>query len=146
MSLLCSPNEGGITSVLAEGLQLEKTIVHTGIKGLDLLPSGPVPPDPGRLVESQKIKDIINSLKEAYDIVIIDTPPAIAVNDAIILGAVADGVLCVIESQRTTFSMVEHVREVMVNAGINLIGVVLNKFKAHRTGYYHYYYNHYYKK
>ncbi len=140
------PNDGGVTNVLAEGLELEKAIVHTSIKGLDLLPSGPVPPDPSRLIESQKIKDIINTLRESYDMVIIDTPSTIAVNDAIIIGAIVDGVLCVIESQRATFPMVEHVKEVMVKAGINLIGVVLNKFKAHRTGYYHYYYNNYYKK
>ena len=139
-------NDIGVTNVLAEGLQLEKTIVHTGIKGLDLLLSGPIPPDPSRLIESQRVKDTINTLKERYDMVIIDTPPALAVNDAIVIGAVADGVLLVIESERATFSMVEHVKEVMVKANLNLIGVVLNKFKVHGAGYYHHYYSNYYKK
>ena len=139
-------NDIGITNVLAEGLQLEKAIIHTSVKGLDLLLSGPVPPDPSRLIESQRVKDTINTLKERYDMVIIDTPPALAVNDAIVIGAAADGVLLVIESERATFAMVEHVKETMTKANLNLIGVVLNKFKIHGAIYYHYHYNHYYKK
>ncbi len=126
--------DNGVTNVLAEGLQLEKAIVHSGIRGLDLLLSGPVPPDPNKLIESQKIKDIINTLKGMYDMVIIDTPPVMLVNDAIVLGNIVDGVLYVIESERATFQMVEHVKENIDKAGINLIGVVLNKFKAHRMG------------
>lgn len=134
-------NTNGITSVLAAGLPLEEAIVHTGVSGLDVLTSGPIPPDPSSLVESHKLKDIINTLKETYDMVIIDTPPVMAVNDAVIIGAMTDGILYVIESGRATFSMVDHVKELFTKANLHTIGIVLNKFKAYETGYYHYYYN-----
>ena len=134
-------NENGITSILAEGLPLEDAIAHTTVLGLDVLPSGPIPPDPSSLIESQKLKDIIHKLKEMYDMVVIDSPPVLAVNDAVVIGRIADGVLLVIESGRSTFSMVEHVKELFTKASLNTIGIVLNKFKAHEAGYYHYYYN-----
>jgi capsular exopolysaccharide synthesis family protein len=140
-------NNKGVTNVLAEGLQLKEAIRQTNVNGLALLPSGPVPPDPGRLVESQKVKEIIDALKEMYDMVIIDTPPAMIVNDAHVVGALADGMLYVIESGRATFPMIEHAQELMAKAGINLVGVVLNKFRIQGHSYYHhYYYNRYYKK
>jgi Mrp family chromosome partitioning ATPase len=92
-------------------------------------------------VESQKLKDVIVKLKERYDMVIVDTPPVMAVNDAVVLGALMDGVLYVIESGRATFSMVEHVKDLFLKANLNTLGIVLNKFKAYEAGYYHYYYN-----
>ena len=73
--------------------------------------------------------------------VVIDSPPVLAVNDAVVIGRIVDGVLLVIESGRSTFSMVEHVKELFTKASLNTIGIVLNKFKAHKAGYYHYYYN-----
>ena len=135
------PNTVGITNVIAGGEPLEAAIVHTEVSGLDVLTSGPIPPDPSSLVESQKLKDVIVKLKERYDMVIVDTPPVMAVNDAVVLGALMDGVLYVIESGRATFSMVEHVKDLFLKANLNTLGIVLNKFKAYEAGYYHYYYN-----
>ncbi len=133
------PNERGITNILAEDLDLEEAILHTNIKGLYLLPSGPILHDPGRLVESQKVKNIILKLTKKFHMVIIDTPPAIAVNDPIDVGKFTDGTLLIIECGKATVSMVEHVKERIQRANLNLIGAVLNKFKAHHAGYYHYY-------
>jgi Mrp family chromosome partitioning ATPase len=90
------------------------------------------------LIESQKLRDIVNKLKEMYDMVIIDTPPVIAVNDATVVGRIADGILLVIESGRATFSIVDHIKELFTKAGLNTIGIVLNKFKAYEAGYYYY--------
>lgn len=138
-------NDKGITNLIAEGGSLDDVIVSTGIKGLDLLPSGPIPPTPSKLVESKKVAQIVNALKERYDIVIIDTPPFLAVNDAFAIAAVSDGLVYVIEAGRVTFSMVENAKTRFDQAGINLIGVVFNKLKIHSSGYYNYkyYYSHY---
>lgn len=135
------PNNKGITNTLSEGLPLEDVIVHTGIKGLDLLLSGPIPVNPSKLVESQGIKDSISKLRNLYDMIIIDTPSVIAVNDAITIGAVTDGVLYIVESGKTTFAMVEHVKELFAKAGLQTMGMVLNKFKPYEASYYRYYYN-----
>ncbi len=140
-------NKAGVTSVLTEDLSLQETIASTTIKGVDVLTSGPIPPDPSALIESEKLKNIICRLKEMYDMVIIDTPPVLAVNDASVIGASADGIIFAVEAGRATFSMLEHVKELKNKAGFNVVGVVLNKFSAHASGYYHYYYyNSYYKK
>jgi len=139
-------NNKGVTNVLAEGLQLKEAIIQTNVKGLAILPSGPVPPDPGKLVESQKVKEIIDALKEMYDMVIIDTPPAMIVNDAYVVGALADGIVYIIESGRAVLPMIEHAQKLMAKADINLVGVVLNKFRMQGHSYYHHYYNRYYKK
>jgi len=140
------PNDKGLTNVLTEEIELKEVVVHTGLEGLYLLPSGQIPPDPSKLVESRRLKDIINKLKEEFDIVIMDSPPIIPVNDPIVLGAIADGTIYVIESGRVNLSMIEHTIGIIERAGINLIGIVMNKFKVHRVGFYHHYSNRYYKK
>jgi len=140
------PNDKGLTNVLTEEIELKEVVVHTGLEGLYLLPSGQIPPDPSKLVESRRLKDIINKLKEEFDIVIMDSPPIIPVNDPIVLGAIADGIIYVIESGRVNLSMIEHTIGIIERAGINLIGIVMNKFKVHRVGFYHHYSNRYYKK
>ncbi|MBI5644256.1 MAG: polysaccharide biosynthesis tyrosine autokinase [Deltaproteobacteria bacterium] len=138
-------NRIGVTNVLAEGMKLEDAIIKTGVQGLDILPSGPVPPDPSRLIGSQKIKDIITTLAAQYDMVIIDTPPVMAVNDAIVIGRSVDSVIYVIEAGKTTFAMVERVKEIVAAANINLVGCILNKFKMQGRKYNYYYYSSGYK-
>lgn len=138
-------NKVGITNVLVEGMRLEEAITKTNIQGIDLMPSGPTPPDPSKLIGSQKVKDIITMLANMYDVVVIDTPPVMAVNDAVVIGRVADSVIYVIEASRTTFSMVERVKEIMTAANINLLGCVFNKFKMHSMKYSYYYYSSGYK-
>ncbi len=129
-------NSIGITNILTKESKLEDAIVENVYEGLDLLPSGPVPPDPGKLIESQRLKEIISTLNERYDVVVIDTPAAAGLNDAIVIGGIADGVILINESGKVTFSMFEYVKENMVKANVDIIGVILNKFKGYFRGYY----------
>jgi capsular exopolysaccharide synthesis family protein len=126
------PNINGITNILSGDLPLDEVTIHTNIRGLDLVLAGPITTNPGRLIESQGLKDIISKLKSMYDMVIVDTPPIVAVNDALIVGTIADGVLYIIEAGKTTLPMIEHVKELVNKANLNLIGVVLNKLKVCR--------------
>jgi len=126
----------GITNILSEALPLEEAITHTTVKGLDLLLSGPIPLDPGKLVESQSVKHIISKLRNLYDVVIIDTPPVIAAYDAIVLGTLVDGVLYIIESGRVAISTIHPIKDMFNKAGINLIGVILNKSLTYGESYY----------
>lgn len=131
-------NGKGFTSMLVEGLAPEEVIHKTGLNSLDILTSGPIPSDPVRLVESKKTKEIIDSVKQKYDVVIIDTPPII-VDDAVVLGTFADGLLLVVEAGKIYFKTMEHINDILAKAGINPIGAVLNKFKSHsyRNSYYY---------
>jgi|GEM_PF-1236203 len=127
-------NDKGITSVLASELSLKDAIIRSEIKGLDILPSGPPPPDPGNLIESQGIKDIVKTLKERYDLIIIDTPPIISGDDPISLGKYAQGVVLVTRSSKISASMIEDAINIMSNAGLNLLGIILNQFEGKSPG------------
>lgn len=96
----------------------------------------PIPFDPNRILESKRMLDIINKLKISFDVVMIDTPAALFINDPILIGRLADGVLYVIESGKVTLSMVGNVKKRMTNAGLNFIGIILNKFKSYQP-YFH---------
>ncbi|KJR41210.1 Exopolysaccharide synthesis protein [Candidatus Magnetoovum chiemensis] len=137
----------GITNVLADTMTLDEAIEKTDIKGLDLLLSGPIPPDPSRLIESEKIKNIIEALKQKYSLIIIDTPPVVSVNDAVVIGKLVDGAVYVVEAGRASGSMVNHFVDAASKANINIFGLILNKFRPHASNYYHYYQHYrYYKK
>lgn len=117
----------GFTDAALGGMGLRDVIAHEPVKGVDVLLSGTATPEPGRLIDSQGLKDIIRSLQEAYDIVIIDTPSVASANDAAVAGRLADGVLLVIEHGKTTIPVIENSIEVMQRAGVNIFGAVINK-------------------
>lgn len=134
----------GLTNVVMDERPLEDVIVHTDTEGLDFIASGPVPPDPSRLVESQKLKDVITRLRGMYDVVMLDTPPVVSVNDALQIGAMADGVILVVAAAKTSFAMVHHSVDRLNQARVNIIGGLLNKLRSQDHPYYHEYHHKYY--
>ena len=121
------PNDRGTIDLLSGRLELGEAIIKTRVPGVDLLPSGPVPIDPARLIESERLKDIVEALKKEYDIVVIDTPSAVAVSDAGIIGSIADGILYVIEPGKATAAMIWNGIALMKRCNPKIIGVVFNK-------------------
>lgn len=117
----------GLTDSISGKIALQDFIVHHPAKGIDILLSGTLNSDPGKLLESTELKDIIYSLHNSYDLVIIDTPPIMRVSDAIVIGRVTDGILYVVESGETTYPMIEYGLSLIKSSGINIIGFVLNK-------------------
>ena len=101
-------------------------------------PSGrPHPPNPAELIGSQKMRAIIESLKQDADIVIFDSPPLRAVTDAAILAPVVDATLMIILAGRTRAGAVRLGREALARVGANVIGATLNGVKAgEREAYY----------
>jgi capsular exopolysaccharide synthesis family protein len=137
------PNLKGVTGILLQQTELADAVHKTDIDGLSLLPSGPIPPDPARLLESEKMKKLIEALAERYDIVILDSPPVLAVNDAIVLAGFTDGFISIVESARETYHALGREKEMYNNSNIKPLGVVLNKFHTKKFG--SYYYNYYQK-
>lgn len=117
----------GFTDAVSGGMGLRDVIVRQPANGVDVLLSGTATSEPGRLIDSQGLKEIIRSLQEAYDIVIIDTPSVTSADDAAVAGRLADGVLLVIEHGKTTIPVIENSIEAMKRAGVNFFGAVLNK-------------------
>ncbi|MDY6855769.1 MAG: polysaccharide biosynthesis tyrosine autokinase [Thermodesulfobacteriota bacterium] len=128
----------GIIDGVAKGMQLEEVIVHTDTEKLDLLTAGLVPSDPSSLIESKRLRNTILKLEKIYDMIIIDTPPIMTVNDAIVIGRFVDCVLYVIESGKVPFPMLETIKEEMEKAEIKSVGTVLNKADYYGSIYYGY--------
>ena len=138
-------NERGISSVLTNGCGVDEAIQATPVENLHVLTSGPVPTNPGRLVESLRLRQVLLTLAGKYDIVLVDAPPLLVVGDAVALARASKGLIVVLESGKTSRRMVTDLRERAESAGIEPTGIVLNKVDV-RTGmqaYYGYYARHY---
>lgn len=135
----------GLTNHLVGKASLEEVIHPTGIENLDLIPCGTLPPNPSELLGSSKMRDLIETLKGRYQLVIFDTPPIIAVTDATVLAKQLDAVLLVVKSGSTQREIVLRAKAILSNVQARLLGVLLNNVDVSNTyGYYYYYYYYYY--
>jgi capsular exopolysaccharide synthesis family protein len=137
--LFATTNTVGLSSVLVGDSSFEDSVHHTHVPGLDLLTSGPRPPNPAELLGSDLMERFLDTLTD-YEFVIIDSSPIGAVADPLILSRVVDGVLMVVESNKTNRDHVVQCRSRMTEVKANIIGAVVNKLDIRRTGYGYYYY------
>lgn len=137
-------NESGISDVLVGKAKFEEAVQKTEIENLDILTSGTRPPNPSELLASAKMQSFIDSLKEKYQCIIIDTPPIIAVTDAQLIASHADGCLLVIASSQAEREATIKAKELLEKVNAKILGVVLNKLEVQEKGYYGYYYHYYY--
>jgi capsular exopolysaccharide synthesis family protein len=128
-------NDRGLTDVLTRRLDLAAAVQESPLPNLALLCSGPVPPDPGRLVESQRLVELLAELRQGWDLVVVDTPPALVVNDALLLCKATDGLVVVVESGETTRRLLVDLQGRLGAASVELLGLVLNKVDLLTTGY-----------
>lgn len=134
-------NERGLSTVLTNGCGVDEAVQLSPIENLHVLTSGPVPANPGRLVESLRLRQILLALAGKYDMVLVDAPPLLVVGDAVALSRASKGMIVVLESGKTSRRMITDLRERVESAGIEPTGIVLNKVDV-RTGmqaYYGYY-------
>lgn len=140
-------NREGLTNALVSDLTSLDDYVHsTMVENLSVMPAGPVPPNPQELLGSQRMVELIAKLQEKADVVLVDTPPLLAVSDASVLAARADGVLVVVSAGQTRRAAVQQAVEDLRKVGANVVGGVLNKVKAGDGRGYYYYYSYYDKQ
>lgn len=120
-------NQRGVSSVLTGSCTLAEAVQETPVPNLHILSSGPLPANPGRLVESLRLRSLMSELARSYDMVIVDAPPLLAVSDAIPLSRASRGTLMVVEYGKTTRRMLNDVKANMEAGGVEPIGMVLNK-------------------
>jgi capsular exopolysaccharide synthesis family protein len=132
-------NDVGLTTmVVDEKAMSQPPLLETGVSGLLLLPSGPLPPNPSELVGSRRMQEIIAKLSERADIVLFDAPPIIAVTDAAVLASRVDGVLLVVKAGGTKRDHAQKAKALLEKVNAHLVGAVLNNVKMD-TSYYSYY-------
>ncbi|MBN3553996.1 CpsD/CapB family tyrosine-protein kinase [Fictibacillus nanhaiensis] len=129
----------GVTNVLARQKSLHETAVMTKVPDLDVLPSGPVPPNPSELLASKSMNQLIEEASALYDYVLFDTPPVLAVTDGQVLSNKVDGVLLVISSGKTEIEGAVKAKEMLEHAQARLLGTVLNGKEFKKDNYYYYY-------
>ncbi|MED3834990.1 CpsD/CapB family tyrosine-protein kinase [Peribacillus frigoritolerans] len=131
-------NIHGLTSVLTKQIGLEKAISKTDIPNLDILTSGPLPPNPSTILNSRAIEIVIDELRAAYDYIILDTPPVLVVADSQIVANKCDGVIMVVASGKTNKQNAVKAKELLTKANSALLGVVLNGMETDNSNYYYY--------
>ena len=119
-------NDSGLANVLAGQIALRSALRQTTVTNFFVLPRGGLPPNPADLLMSRKMQEVLNELRNSFDFVLIDSPPAIAVSDAAVLSAFCDGVLFVFHGQKTTAQAARQAVERMDGVNATLLGVILN--------------------
>lgn len=130
----------GVTNILVEDRSVAELIQDTDIDNLQVLTSGPIPPNPSELLGSAKMREIISEAKRLADIVIIDAPPTVAVTDACVLAAKVDGIVLVLNSQAIRPEMAQKAKELLTKANGHILGVILNRVEIEEEHAYYYYY------
>ena len=138
-----SNNQGMTTALLDTETPVVEHLQKTSIPGLRLLSSGPLPPNPAELLNSQRMSQILQELNEEVDLVIFDTPPTLTVTDSAILSTQVDGCVIVAEVGKTRRAAIIRATESLLKAEANVFGIVLNRLQPKRSGYYDY--NYYYQ-
>ncbi len=131
----------GLTNYLVKDISLSDVIQQeTGVKNLNIISAGPVPPMASELLSSKKMWHLLEDLKQSYDYILIDSPPILSVTDASIIAGHVDGtILCVAQSETPVDAVKASVKSLSkVNA--NLLGAVMTKADSRRNGAYSYNY------
>jgi capsular exopolysaccharide synthesis family protein len=132
-------NTFGLTSVLTRQSTIEESVEPSDVDYLDILTSGPIPPNPAELISSKGMERFMNEVSEKYDMIIFDTPPVNAVTDAQLLANQCHGTVLVVSSGKTEKDSAIKAKELLDSAQAKLLGIVLNNRKLKESNYYYYY-------
>ena len=134
--------ENGLSDYLSGQQTLTQIVKTTKVAGLEVITRGQVPPNPSELLMHSNFSDLVSEIKEKYDIVIIDTPPILAVTDPAIVGGHAGTMLLVTRFGQNAIKEIDYARQRFEQNGIDVKGVVFNgvvKKASNAYGYYGYY-------
>lgn len=135
-------NRQGMSTLLSQNSEVTAEICNpTKEKGLFVITTGPIPPNPAELMGSQKLQSILKWMKETADVILIDTPPVLAVSDAVILAPSLDGVVLVVRPGKTRFGALKQSIEQLQLVNARILGVVLNDVVTRGKAYGYYYKN-----
>ncbi|UTH05624.1 CpsD/CapB family tyrosine-protein kinase [Macrococcoides caseolyticum] len=134
-------NVFGLSSLVTDQINVNQAVQNTQIENLSILTSGPIPPNPSELLASNRFKELLSNFEECFDMIIIDTPPLLAVTDAVIMATVSDGTLIVTNAETNNKHHLVKAKEVLQKSDANILGVVLNNVeKSSKDDYYYYEY------
>lgn len=139
-------NEVGLTSYLLEDYPLEDVIFQTPVENLFVMPAGPIPFDPSGALNSRKFSELLQEVKQRFDIVLVDSPPILGVSDSAVIVSEVDMTLMVVQPRKLPLKALLRQKQVIESVGGNLAGVVMNNVDItsdHQYQYYTTYYSYY---
>jgi capsular exopolysaccharide synthesis family protein len=142
-------NKNGLSQLLARQAQLGSVLQKSTVPGLDVITSGPIPPDPTLLLDGHRLQEIIQALHSQYDLVLIDSPPVLGLADALQIASSVAASIIVIEANDTRLTNLKTALTRLRASHITPTGAILSKFDAAKFGYgenYGYYYAKYGEK
>lgn len=123
-------NKVGLSNILARRSALHEAVQETFVVGLDVITSGPIPPNPAELLSSKGLDALLQQVKNDYDIIIIDSPPLLSVTDAQILANKCDGTILILNTGVVDKRAVKKAKALLAASHTKILGVVLNNYKT----------------
>jgi len=141
-------NDKGLSGILASKMseaEMLRCVKQHEESSLYLLPSGRLPPNPAELLGSDQIRSLMSVLENTFTHVVIDSPPVASFTDGILLSSVADGVLLVVHGGAASRHIVRRSKQLLLDVGAKIFGVVLNNVTVSKHDYYYNQYRAYYQ-
>ncbi len=135
-------NNIGLTNILTGQVDYQEAIQAVDVPGLSVITSGPIPPNPAELLQSQNMSRLLVKLNDKSDQIVLDAAPVLPVADAMILAPYADGIVMVVAANQVSKDFVIRAKDLLENTNTKILGVVLNRVEYSKTGE-QYYYNYY---
>jgi len=126
----------GMSTYLSENCKFEEIIQKTQINNLFYAPSGPIPPNPAELIETEQMKKFMNRVRKEYDYIIIDTPPVAIVTDTLLLAPYVDVNLFIVRQRYTSRNTLNMIEELNRQGELKNMAIVINDINL--SGYYGY--------
>ena len=140
-SIFSLPDGDGLSSILSSDITVDemmRCVARDETTGLFVLPSGPVPPNPAELLGSDQMRKLIEILSVAFTHIVIDSPPVSSFTDGVLIGSMVDGVLLVVHGGKSSRDVVRRSRQLLLDVGAKIVGVVLNNVTVRSHEYYYY--------
>lgn len=136
-------NSVGLTNFLTTELMLEDVILQTPVDNLYFMPSGILPADAAGILNSRRMSELIQDVKQRFDLILVDSPPILGVSDASVLASEVDLTMIIVQHRKLPRNMLLRVKQAVENVGGNVIGVVLNNVDVRSDSQYQYYTSYY---
>lgn len=136
-------NEYGLSNIIMGLMTEQEAIRSTEIENLSVLTCGPIPPNPAELIGSDTFAAIVDRLSGSFDWIVFDSPPVVAVTDALVLSRLVDGVVMVVKFGSTLRDVAAQARSQLAGVKARLLGAVINDLDLENRQYDHYYYYYY---
>ena len=147
-SIFDLPEREGLSSILSSEMKSQdmlNAIAKDPTTGLHVLTSGPIPPNPAELLGSDQMRKLLGVLSVPFTHIVIDSPPVSSFTDGVLIASMVDGVLLVVHGGKSSRGVVRRSRQLLLDVGAKLLGVVLNNVSIRSHDYYYYYQRYYHQ-